>query len=214
MIDSFKHKGLRKKLIEELRSKGITDNRVLAAMDAIPRHFFLDSALEAIAYQDRALPIACEQTISHPYTVAFQSQLLNITEGEKILEVGTGSGYQTSVLCEMGAKVYTIERHKPLYTKSKAFLEKLGYFPKCFFGDGYAGLPAYAPFDKIIITCGAKAIPEELFKQLKVNGTMVIPVGEETQQEMILLKKTGENEYETSSKGVFRFVPMLEKRES
>ncbi|MDL2314733.1 protein-L-isoaspartate(D-aspartate) O-methyltransferase [Bacteroidales bacterium OttesenSCG-928-C19] len=213
MIDTFKHKGLRKKLIEELQSKGINDIRVLTAIEKIPRHFFLDSALEAMAYQDRALPIACGQTISQPFTVAFQSQLLNIVSGEKILEVGTGSGYQTSVLCEMGAKVYSIERHRPLYLKSKTFLEKLGYFPKCFYGDGYAGLPAYAPFDKIIITCGAPAIPEDLFKQLKVGGIMVIPVGDDI-QEMLLIKKIDENNYESSSQGSFKFVPMLEKKES
>ena len=213
MIDTFKHKGLRKKLVEELTGKGITDISVLTAIEKIPRHVFLDSALEAIAYQDRALPIACGQTISQPYTVAFQSQLLNISGGEKILEVGTGSGYQTSVLCEMGAKVYSIERHRPLYLKSKAFLEKLGYFPKCFYGDGYAGLPAYALFDKIIITCGAPAIPEDLFKQLKMGGIMVIPVGEDV-QEMLLVKKISETDYESSSQGTFKFVPMLEKRES
>ena len=162
ITDSFKHKGLRKALVEELARKGITDQRVLEAIGKIPRHIFLDSSLDNISYQDKALPIGCSQTISQPFTVAFQTQLLDIKANDKVLEIGTGSGYQTSVLCEMKAKVFSIERHKPLFIRAKSVLEILKYNPKCFFGDGYKGLPTYSPFDKIIITCGANTIPTDL----------------------------------------------------
>ncbi len=210
MIDTFKHKGLRKKLIEELRQKGITDELVLAAFEKIPRHFFLDSSFDEIAYQDRAFSIGSGQTISQPYTVAFQTQLLEVKKNQKILEIGTGSGFQTCVLCDLGAKVFTIERQKALYQKAKIFIPQLKYNAKCFLGDGYVGLPAYAPFDKILVTCGAPFIPQALVDQLKVGGKMIIPVGEEV-QEMICLAKISDTEVDKKVFGSFRFVPMLEK---
>ncbi|MDD3285884.1 Protein-L-isoaspartate O-methyltransferase [bioreactor metagenome] len=213
IIDSFKHKGLRKALVEELQSKGITDKRVLEAIGNIPRHIFLDSSLDNIAYQDKALPIGCDQTISQPYTVAFQTQLLELKPNEKVLEIGTGSGYQTSVLCEMGARVFSIERHKPLYVRAKSVLELMKYKPKCYFGDGYKGLPAYAPFDKIIITCGAETIPEELVSQLKVGGVLVVPIGLNSQV-MYKITKQKERELTTQKFGNFKFVPMLQDKES
>lgn len=212
MLDTFKHKGLRKKLVEELKKKGIVDKDVLDAIEKIPRHLFLDNAFLEIAYQDKAFPIGAGQTISQPYTVAFQSELLRLKKGEKVLEVGTGSGYQTCVLLELGAKVYTIERQRSLYDKTRSFLPKLGYSPKFFYGDGYKGLPVYAPFDKIIVTAGAPAIPEELLLQLKVGGIMVIPVGL-TDQEMLTLTKISETEVVKKSYGNFRFVPLLQDKE-
>ncbi len=213
IIDSFKHKGLRKALVEELETKGITDRRVLDAIGKIPRHIFLDSSLDNIAYQDKALPIGCQQTISQPYTVAFQTQLLELQPSEKVLEIGTGSGYQTSVLCEMGARVFSIERHKPLYVRAKSVLELMKYKPKCYFGDGYKGLPTYAPFDKIIITCGAATIPQELVSQLKEGGVLVVPIGDNSQVMQKITKKA-EGELEVEEFGNFRFVPMLKDKES
>lgn len=213
ITDSFKHKGLRKALVEELARKGITDQRVLEAIGKIPRHIFLDSSLDNISYQDKALPIGCSQTISQPFTVAFQTQLLDIKANDKVLEIGTGSGYQTSVLCEMKAKVFSIERHKPLFIRAKSVLEILKYNPKCFFGDGYKGLPTYSPFDKIIITCGAKTIPTELISQMKIGGVLVIPIGDETQT-MYRITKISEKELSKEKFGDFKFVPMLEDKES
>jgi protein-L-isoaspartate(D-aspartate) O-methyltransferase len=213
ITDSFKHKGLRKALVEELARKGITDQRVLDAIGKIPRHIFLDSSLDNISYQDKALPIGCAQTISQPFTVAFQTQLLDIKANDKVLEIGTGSGYQTSVLCEMKAKVFSVERHKPLFVRAKSILEIMKYNPKCFFGDGYKGLPTYAPFDKIIITCGAKTIPEELISQMKIGGILVIPIGDETQT-MYRITKISEKELSKEKFGDFKFVPMLEDKES
>jgi len=213
ITDSFKHKGLRKALVDELARKGITDQRVLEAIGKIPRHIFLDSSLDNISYQDKALPIGCAQTISQPFTVAFQTQLLDIKANDKVLEIGTGSGYQTSVLCEMKAKVFSIERHKPLFVRAKSVLEIMKYNPKCFFGDGYKGLPTYAPFDKIIITCGAKTIPAELISQMKIGGVLVIPIGDETQT-MYRLTKISETELSKEMFGDFKFVPMLEDKES
>ena len=213
ITDSFKHKGLRKALVEELAKKGITDARVLEAIGKIPRHIFLDSTLDNIAYQDKALPIGCEQTISQPFTVAFQTQLLEIKPNDKVLEIGTGSGYQTSVLCEMKAKVFSIERHKPLFVRAKSILELMKYNAKCFFGDGYKGLPTYAPFDKIIITCGAKTIPDDLISQMKLGGVLVIPIGDNTQT-MYRITKISEKELSTEKFGDFKFVPMLEDKES
>lgn len=210
-IDTFQHKGLRKRLCDELRNKGITDEAVLAAIERIPRHFFLDSSLDVIAYDDRALPILCDQTISQPSTVAFQSQLLKIKRGEKVLEIGTGSGYQTSVLCELGAQVYSIERHKGLFDKAKRQLAEFRYTAKTFLGDGYKGLPAYAPFDKVIITCGAPKVPQAIVDQMKIGALMVIPVGNEV-QEMRLITKLSDTDLKTETFGNFRFVPMLEKR--
>lgn len=213
ITDSFKHKGLRKALVEELARKGITDQRVLEAIGKIPRHIFLDSSLDNISYQDKALPIGCSQTISQPFTVAFQTQLLDIKANDKVLEIGTGSGYQTSVLCEMKAKVFSIERHKPLFIRAKSVLEILKYNPKCFFGDGNKGLPTYSPFDKIIITCGAKTIPTELISQMKIGGVLVIPIGDETQT-MYRITKISEKELSKEKFGDFKFVPMLEDKES
>lgn len=207
--DSYKHKGLRKKLVEEIKSKGITDENVLAAIEKIPRHAFLDSSFLEFAYQDKPFPIGDGQTISQPYTVAFQTQLLKVSKGQKILEIGTGSGYQSCVLIEMGAKVFTIERIKSLYDKTKPFLAGIGYNPKMFFGDGYKGLPAYAPFDRVIVTAGAPYIPDDLIKQLKIGGILVIPVGDGDVQEMKTLTKVSESEIEQKNWGAFRFVPLL-----
>ncbi|MBR5777219.1 MAG: protein-L-isoaspartate(D-aspartate) O-methyltransferase [Bacteroidales bacterium] len=210
-VDTFRHKGLRKRLCAELREKGITNEAVLAAMEKIPRHFFLESSFDVIAYEDRALPILCDQTISQPYTVAFQTQLLNVKPGDKIMEIGTGSGYQTSVLCELKAQVFSIERHKGLFDKAKKHLAELGYTAKTFFGDGYKGLPAYGPFDKVIVTCGAPEVPTAIVEQMKVGGIMVIPLGSEV-QEMKLLTKISQTELVAETFDTFRFVPMLEKR--
>ena len=211
ITDSFKHKGLRRQMIDYLRTKGISDERVLQAMNEVPRHFFLDSSLDLLAYQDRALSILCEQTISQPSTVAFQTQLLNIQEDDKVLEIGTGSGYQTCVLCKMKARVYTIERYKPLHNSAQELFSLLKCHPKCFFGDGYLGLPRYAPFDKIIVTCGADKLPEVLLQQMKVGGVMVIPIGNDTQT-MYRITKTNENTFEQEAFGDFKFVPMLQER--
>ena len=211
ITDSFKHKGLRRQMSDYLRTKGISDERVLQAMNEVPRHFFLDSSLDVLAYQDRALSILCEQTISQPSTVAFQTQLLNIQEDDKVLEIGTGSGYQTCVLCKMKARVYTIERYKPLHNSAQELFSLLKCHPKCFFGDGYLGLPRYAPFDKIIVTCGADKLPEVLLQQMKVGGVMVIPIGNDTQT-MYRITKTNENTFEQEAFGDFKFVPMLQER--
>ena len=212
MLDSYKHKGLRKKLVEQIKSKGITDQNVLAAIEKVPRHFFMDSSFVEIAYQDKPFPIGEGQTISQPYTVAFQSELLKIKKGDKVLEVGTGSGYQSCILLEMGAKVFTIERIKALYQKTKVLLPQMGYNPKMFFGDGYKGLSAYAPFDKIIVTAGAPSVPEELLQQLSIGGIMVIPVGANDLQTMILINKIAIDVYDKKEMGAFRFVPLLEDK--
>ncbi len=209
MQDTFKHKGMRRKLIEELESKGIRDKAVLEAFDAVPRHFFLDRAFTEQAYSNMAFQIGADQTISHPYTVAFQSELLEVKKGDKILEIGTGSGFQTAILCELGAKVYSIERQKELFLKTKHLLPKIGYKPNLKYGDGYEGWPAYGPFDKVIVTCGAPFIPEKLVEQLKPNGKLVIPVGDGVKQEMVLISKDSKNETFIEKKGVFSFVPML-----
>lgn len=208
--DTYRHKGLRKKLIETLRQKGITDERVLEVMDNIPRHFFLDSAFVDVAYQDKAFPIAQQQTISQPYTVAYQTQLLDIKPYDKILEIGTGSAYQACVLAEMGAHVYTVERQRPLYELVKNFTYKNKYYNiKFFYGDGYEGLPTYAPFDKVIVTAAAPAVPEKLVGQLKTGGRMVIPVGEKSVQRMLRLTKNEDGSMETEEFDTFSFVPML-----
>ncbi|MEI8203081.1 MAG: protein-L-isoaspartate(D-aspartate) O-methyltransferase [Bacteroidota bacterium] len=211
LSDTFKHKGLRKKLVDEIQLKGIHNKQVLEAIAKIPRHYFLDAAFEEIAYQDKAFPIGAGQTISQPFTVAFQTQLLNVQKGDKILEIGTGSGYQATVLLEMGAKVYSIERQKSLYLKTKQFLSEINYFPKLFFGDGYKGLPTYAPFDKIIVTAGAPSVPEALLVQLKIGGVLLIPLGEEVQT-MTTYTRKSENEFISATHGEFRFVPMLGDR--
>ena len=209
MNDSYRHKGLRKNLVEDLRGKGISDEKVLSAIMKVPRHFFMDTSFVSYAYRDQAFPIGCGQTISQPYTVAYQTQLLEIKRHDKVLEVGTGSGYQTAVLLEMGAKVYTIERHRELYIRTQSFLQAIGYKANFFYGDGYEGLPTYGPFDKIIVTAGADNIPEKLKSQLKPGGFMVIPVGSSSSQVMIKLVRTGEEDFEITEHGHFVFVPLL-----
>jgi protein-L-isoaspartate(D-aspartate) O-methyltransferase len=212
MIDSYKHQGLRKQLVEIIREKGITDCNVLAAIGKVPRHFFFDSSFLKYAYEDKAFPIGAGQTISQPYTVAFQSQLLMLTRGQKVLEVGTGSGYQACILAEIGAKVFSIERQKSLYDKAVQFLPSMGYRIKLFYGDGYKGLPAYAPFDKIIVTAGAHYIPDALMDQLKPGGILVIPVGGNDVQEMTTITRISEKEFQKREHGKFRFVPLLEDK--
>ena len=209
MKDTQKHQGLRKQLSKVLEAKGIKDKNVLKAICEIPRHLFIDSSFEAHAYQDKAFPIAAEQTISQPYTVAFQSQILKIKAGDKVLEIGTGSGYQTAVLLEMKAEVYSIERQKELFKKTSLFLPKLGYRPKkLIFGDGYKGLPEKAPFDKIIVTAGAPFVPKPLLSQLKVGGMLLIPVGDKKQIMTLFIRKSPK-EFEKHEMGDFAFVPML-----
>jgi len=207
--DTLRHQGLRKIMVEGIRIKGIKDEKVLAAIGKVPRHLFMDSSFIQFAYKDQAFPIGAGQTISQPYTVATQTQLLQIEKHDKILEVGTGSGYQAAVLLEMGATVYTIERQRELYLKTQSTLPQIGYNPKFFYGDGYKGLPTYGPFDKIIVTAGAPSIPENLLTQLKVGGRMVIPMGPREKQTMYVLVKTSETEYYKESHGTFVFVPLL-----
>ncbi len=216
--DEYLFLGKRKRLVEQLRIKGIGNTDVLNAIEKIPRHLFFDPstgrpAMLEHAYSDKALPIGAGQTISHPFTVAFQTEKLEIQQGEKVLEIGTGCGYQTAMLVEMGAKVFTIERQKTLYDKTKLFLPYIGYKTiRFFYGDGYKGLPQHAPFDKIIVTAGAPYIPNDLLVQLKVGGIIVIPIGEGEQQEMNVLKKISEQAFEKQVIGKFKFVPMLQKK--
>jgi protein-L-isoaspartate(D-aspartate) O-methyltransferase len=215
MKETLRHQGLRNHLANLLKDKGIEDEKVLAAIARVPRHLFLDSSFEQHAYQDKAFPIAAGQTISQPYTVAFQTQVLEISPKDKVLEIGTGSGYQASVLCEMGAKVYSIERQKELFSFSNTLLKKLGYSLTQKFGDGYKGLPTFAPFDKIVVTAGAPNIPKALLAQLKVGGVMIIPVGNEDEdQEMIKIVRKSETQFTQKKMGAFRFVPMLENKNS
>lgn len=212
MKDSFKHQGRRKQLIDLLVSKGITDQAVLDAMNSIPRHLFIDSGFEDFAYQDKAFPIGADQTISQPYTVAYQTSLLEVEEGSKILEIGTGSGYQTAVLSKLKCRVYSIERQFELFKKTKSLLSKLGYKTKYLgFGDGYKGLEEEAPFDGIIVTAGAPFVPKPLLAQLKVGGRLVIPVGDKVQKMNLFIRK-GPKEFEKHVLGDFKFVPMLEDR--
>lgn len=212
MKDTNKHQGLRNQLAKVLEDKGITDKNVLEAIKKIPRHLFLNSSFEDFAYQDKAFPIAAGQTISQPYTVAFQSQLLEVKKDQKILEIGTGSGYQTAVLCLLGAKVYSVERQNELFKTTSLLLPKLGIRPKHLsFGDGYKGLPNYAPFDSIIVTAGAPIIPQPLMAQLKIGGRLVIPLGE-NEQVMTLLIRKNETQFEKHEFGDFRFVPLLENK--
>jgi protein-L-isoaspartate(D-aspartate) O-methyltransferase len=207
--DSYRHKGLRRKLVEELKHKGIKSQSVLDAINNIPRHAFMDSSFINFSYRDQAFPIGAGQTISQPYTVAFQTQMLDIQPLDKVLEVGTGSGYQCAVLLEMGARVYTIERQRDLYVTAQKILLELGYKPHFFFGDGYEGIPPYSPFDKIIVTAGGETIPKQLLNQLKVGGKLVMPVGTSLSQEMTLVEKLSENEFCTTEHGSFIFVPLL-----
>jgi len=210
--DTFRHKGKRQQLAAIVEAKGVKDKKVLAAINKIPRHLFMDSSFEDHAYQDKAFPIAADQTISQPYTVAFQTELLEIKKGDNVLEIGTGSGYQTAVLCELGAKVYSIERQRELYKKTKVFLSKIGYRPKYLsFGDGYKGLEEYAPYDKIIVTAGAPYVPKPLLAQLKLGGRLVIPVGEDVQVMTLFIRKSAK-EFDKKEFGDFRFVPLLEDK--
>ncbi len=212
MIDNFKHKGMRQQLVSTVKSKGITNEAVLNAIGKIPRHLFMDSSFLDHAYQDKAFPIAADQTISQPYTVAFQSELLQINKNDKVLEIGTGSGYQTAVLCELGAKVYSIERQQELFKKTSKFLPKLGYrAKKLVFGDGYKGLVEEAPFKSIIVTAGAPFVPKPLLAQLTIGGRLVIPVGDNVQTMTLFIRK-GEKEFEKTEFGEFRFVPLLEDK--
>ena len=211
MKDSFVHRGKRKLMVEYLRdSMKIQDTRTLEAMNSVPRHLFLESIFGEFAYEDRAFPIAANQTISHPSTVAKQTELLQVKPGEKILEIGTGSGYQTAVLVNMGAEVYTIERQKDLYDFSTKILAKIHHQPVYqVFGDGFAGLPEFAPFDKILVTCGADELPLELLRQLKVGGFMIIPLGRLEEQILTKFTKVSENHIEKEEFGAYKFVPML-----
>jgi len=209
------HRGMRKQLVESLRAKGIRDEKVLAAIERVPRHFFLDPAFERQAYEDRAFPITAGQTISQPYTVAFQTQLLEIKKFDKVLEIGTGSAYQACVLAELGITLYTIERQRALYDHVGQFLLMKKYPNiKRFYGDGFEGLPSYAPFDKIIITCGAPFVPPKLLAQLKPGGIMVIPLGEDGKQKMLRITKDKEGQVREEEMGDFAFVPMLQGKNS
>ena len=211
--DSYRHKGLRKQLSNQLRNKGITDENVLNAINEVPRHVFLDSSFVEFAYQDTAFPIGSGQTISQPSTVAFQSQLLQIESGMKVLEIGTGSGYQACVLAAMGARVFSIERQRNLYFKTKEILEQLPFRVKTFLGDGFEGLPSYQPFDRIIITAGAPVIPEKLIQQMKPGGIMVIPIDntEDEGQTMLKVTKGEDDSLKKETFGQFKFVPMLKE---
>ena len=203
---------MRRQLVRELSDRGIKSKQVLDCFEAIPRHYFLDNAFAEQAYSNTAFQIGSGQTISHPYTVAYQTELLDIQKGDKILEIGSGSGFQTCVLCEMGAKVFSIERHKELHLKAKNIVRHLKYNARLSFGDGYKGLPTFAPFDKVIITCGAPDIPEELVNQMKVGGIMIIPIGEGVEQQMKKIVKVSDSEITIEDFGVFKFVPMLENK--
>jgi protein-L-isoaspartate(D-aspartate) O-methyltransferase len=209
MADTFEAQGKRKKLVEELRKKGITDEDVLKAVEKVPRHLFMDAAFFTHAYVDKAFPISSGQTISQPYTVAVQSSLLRVKKRDKILEIGTGSGYQAAILAQMGAKVYTIERYRELFLKAQRILTSLGYSADFFYGDGYEGKPQYGPFDGIIITAAAPEVPGALLNQLKTGGRLVVPVGNSASQVMTVIERTGPDTFERSEHGNFIFVPML-----
>lgn len=210
MKDTYRHLGMRRRLMETLHQKGIQSERVLTAMLNIPRHFFMDKAFEEFAYEDKAFPIERDQTISQPFTVAFQTELLNLKKREKVMEIGTGSGYQACVLAELGGRVYTIERHNKLYKSAQQMFTALGYLGiRTYFRDGYKGLPEFAPFDKILVTAGATYIPLALKEQLKINGRLVIPVGDGSKQTMYRITRISETEFKTESFSDFKFVPFL-----
>ncbi len=208
MKDDYRAKGLRRNLIKTLEAKGISDSKVLEAFMKVPRHYFFDDIFIEHAYEDKAFPIAAQQTISQPYTVAFQSSLLDIKQGEKVLEIGTGSGYQAAILCALGAEVYSIEVIKELYEKSRNLLRAMGFRLRQFQADGSKGLPVFAPFDKILVTAGGPRVPEALIEQLKIGGSLVIPVGDQETQKMIRVKKLDENKLVTENFGSFKFVPL------
>lgn len=208
-IDNYRERGARKKLVGLLKEKGISDERVLAAMEKVPRHYFFDQTFWTQAYKDIAFPIGDGQTISQPYTVAYQTELLHIKRGDKVLEIGTGSGYQTCILLELGANVYTIERQENLFRRTKDVLPQIGYQATFLCGDGSKGIPEHAPFDKIIVTAGAPIIPEILLKQLKIGGILVIPVGDEKAQKMLTILRISETDYEKIELDTFRFVPLI-----
>ncbi len=212
-MDTYKHKGMRRQLVSKIREKGIQDERILDAINKVPRHEFMDSSFLSFSYEDKPFPIGSGQTISQPYTVAFQTELLAVEPRDKILEIGTGSGYQACVLYELGARVFTIERQRNLYLKTKKQLDQLGYYPKIFYGDGYKGLPQYAPFDKILITAAAPEIPSELLSQLRIGGLMVVPVGKGTQI-MTRITKKSDDDWITEEFGYFSFVPMVSDKAS
>jgi protein-L-isoaspartate(D-aspartate) O-methyltransferase len=207
--DNPKFKQRRRRLVQALADKGIENQRVLEAFNIVPRHVFVDTALQDRAYKDTALPIGKEQTISQPYTVARQTELLEVQPGEKVLEIGTGSGYQAAILCELGANVYTVERHEKLYKKAKSTLKELGYSIRAKLGDGTLGWSAYAPYDAIVVTAGAPVVPEDLVEQLNINGRLVVPVGDDKRQEMIRIIKIREDEYEKEHFSDFKFVPLI-----
>lgn len=212
--DDYRSQGARRRLVQELKTKGIGDAAVIEAVGRVPRHlFFEDSALRSHAYEDKAFPIGCGQTISQPYTVAFQTQLLELRRGHRVLEVGTGSGYQTAVLAAMGAKVWSIERHRPLYLATRGRLEAMGHKAALYHGDGFLGLPAYAPYDRVLVTCGAPFVPDALVEQLRPGGILVIPVGEGAVQRMVRIRREVDGALVREEHGDFRFVPMLAHRQ-
>ncbi|MFK7808157.1 MAG: protein-L-isoaspartate(D-aspartate) O-methyltransferase [Saprospiraceae bacterium] len=211
MTETYRHKGLRRKLVESLRNRGITNEAILQVINTIPRHYFLDKAFEEWAYQDKAFPIGNKQTISQPYTVAYQTDLLAIKKRDKVMEIGTGSGYQAAVLAALGARVFSIERQEALHKKAKSFLPKLGYPSiRLFYKDGYKGLPEFAPFDKILVTAGATKVPEALKQQLKIKGLLVIPVGDAKRQQMLRITRISETEFMEEAFDLFAFVPFKE----
>ncbi|OFY69092.1 MAG: protein-L-isoaspartate O-methyltransferase [Bacteroidetes bacterium RIFCSPLOWO2_12_FULL_37_12] len=211
LLDSYRHKGMRKALCQEIRDKGFSNEKILKAIDKVPRHFFLDSSFTEHAYEDKPFPIGEDQTISQPYTVAVQTELLDVQKNDKILEIGTGSGYQACILVELGAKVFSIELNRILYEKTKQLLAKMNYYPKLFLGDGSLGLPSFAPYDKIIVTAAAPKIPDGLMNQLKIGGRLIIPVGKGEVQKMICVIKQDNELTESSEYGSFKFVPLLGK---
>lgn len=208
-VDNYKERGARKKLVSVLKEKGISDRKVLEAIGKVPRHFFFDETFWVQAYKDIAFPIGDGQTISQPYTVAYQTEILQVRPGDKVLEIGTGSGYQTCILMELGAEVYTIERQENLYKRTIQVLPFMGYKPHFFLGDGSKGKPEFAPYDKILVTAGAPFVPEVMLRQLKIGGILVIPVGDEQSQKMVTVIRTGDNEYEKIELDTFRFVPLV-----
>ena len=208
-IDNYRERGARKQLVELLRQRGIEDKRVLTAIAKVPRHYFFDETFWTQAYRDIAFPIGDGQTISQPYTVAYQTELLHIERGDRVLEIGTGSGYQTCILLELGADVYTIERQQNLYNRTVQVLPYMGYKPHFFLGDGSKGIPKHAPYDKILVTAGAPFVPDVMLKQLRIGGLLVIPVGSEKEQKMMTILRVGEQEYERIELDTFRFVPLV-----